>query len=85
MPFDVTDRQQVAAGVAQVDDEIGPVDILVNNVGTGPNSGPVGGRGTKFRAMDPSRWQDWLGPNFYGSLNCIHATLGAMVDRGGAA
>jgi 3-oxoacyl-[acyl-carrier protein] reductase len=82
VPFDVTDDDQVVAGVAQITDELGPVDILVNNVGTGPNSGPLGGRGTKFRDMDRSRWDDWLGPNFYGSLNCIRATLGSMSERG---
>ena len=82
VPFDVTDYDAVVAGIAQITEALGPVDILVNNVGTGPNSGPLGGRGTKFRDMDRSRWQDWLAPNFYGALNCIRATLGNMAERG---
>jgi gluconate 5-dehydrogenase len=32
--FDVTDPAAVAAGVAAVEDEAGPIDILVNNTGT---------------------------------------------------
>ncbi|MFT4959334.1 MAG: gluconate 5-dehydrogenase [Paracoccaceae bacterium] len=31
--FDVTDGAAVAAGVAQIEDKIGPIDILINNAG----------------------------------------------------
>jgi len=31
--FDVTDREAVAAGVARIERELGPIDILVNNAG----------------------------------------------------
>ncbi|MGI5459749.1 SDR family oxidoreductase [Streptomyces sp. CA-249302] len=31
--FDVTDSAEVSAGVARVEDEVGPIDILVNNTG----------------------------------------------------
>lgn len=33
-PFDVSDPDAVAAGVAKVEPEIGPIDILINNAGT---------------------------------------------------
>ena len=33
MPFDVGDAQAVAAAVARIEAEIGPIDILVNNAG----------------------------------------------------
>jgi gluconate 5-dehydrogenase len=32
-PFDVTDRAQVEAGVARIEAEFGPIDILMNNAG----------------------------------------------------
>jgi gluconate 5-dehydrogenase len=32
-PFDVTDRAQVEAGVARIEDQFGPIDILMNNAG----------------------------------------------------
>jgi gluconate 5-dehydrogenase len=31
--FDVTDAEAVAAGIAQIESDIGPIDILVNNAG----------------------------------------------------
>jgi gluconate 5-dehydrogenase len=31
--FDVTDRAQVEAGVARIEDQFGPIDILMNNAG----------------------------------------------------
>jgi gluconate 5-dehydrogenase len=33
MPFDVTDGASVADGVARIEAEIGPIDILINNAG----------------------------------------------------
>jgi gluconate 5-dehydrogenase len=33
VPFDVTDGKAVAAGVARIEAEIGPIDILINNAG----------------------------------------------------
>ena len=46
---DVTDRQQVESMVAAAEDAIGPVDLLVNNVG---RFGPVG----PLAATDPDNW-----------------------------
>ena len=46
---DVTDRQQVESMVAAAEDAIGPVDLLVNNVG---RFGPVG----PLAAADPDNW-----------------------------
>src|SRR3989304_6606613 len=38
---DVTDRDQVAAAVARAVEELGSVDILINNAGTPGHAGPV--------------------------------------------
>ena len=35
-PFDVTDMDAVRAGVSTIEAKLGPIDILVNNVGTLP-------------------------------------------------
>ena len=77
--FDVTDLDGVRTGVAAVREQLGPIDILVNNAG----NGGVGGMGlTKFRDMDPADWHGPIDVNLYGVLNCTHAVIDEMCDRG---
>lgn len=74
-PFDVTDHDAVAAGVA----EVGPVDVLVNNAGNG------GVPGMSVKPFIDTEAADWEGPlrvNLYGVLNCCHATVPGMCERG---
>lgn len=72
-PFDVTDAEAVAAGVGAV----GPIDILVNNAGV-----PVGMGVTPFAEMDPGEWARYVDLNLYGVLNCCHAVITGMRERG---
>ncbi len=78
-PFDVSDRGAVGAGVAAVADRVGPIDILVNNAGI-PPTGVMGL--TPFRDEDPDHWADFFDVNAYGPLNCVHAVLSGIRDRG---
>lgn len=78
-PFDVTDFDAVTAGVDDVVDTLGPVEILVNNAGNGGAAGMVPG---PFRDMDPAAWTSPINVNLYGVLNCTRAVIGAMCDRG---
>lgn len=77
--FDVTDHQGAAAGVAEVEAALGPVDVLVNNAG---NGGAEGMRPTQFRESDPASWRGPIDVNLYGVLNCSHAVINGMCDRG---
>jgi NAD(P)-dependent dehydrogenase (short-subunit alcohol dehydrogenase family) len=77
--FDVTDLEAVRAGVALAESDVGPVDILVNNAG---NAGAHRMVPTPFRDMDPDDWSAPIDVNLYGVLNCCHAVIGAMCDRG---
>lgn len=77
VPFDVTDRDAVRAGVARVEQELGPVDVLVNNAGV-----PADMNLAPFKDSDPSRWHEWIDINLYGSMYCMHSVLGGMCDRG---
>ncbi len=77
--FDVTDYDDVAAGVARVAAELGPVDILVNNAG---NGGAEGMKPTKFRESDPASWRGPIDVNLYGVMNCSRAVINPMVEKG---
>lgn len=72
---DVTDRAQVVAMVAAVRDRFGVVDVLVNNVG-----GNVGI--DAFAESDPETWEQDIALNMMTTLNCTHAVLPGMIERG---
>jgi NAD(P)-dependent dehydrogenase (short-subunit alcohol dehydrogenase family) len=76
LPFDVTDHAQVSEAIAGV----GGVDILVNNAG---NAGTGGfGQLVPFAETSPEDWATYFDVNLYGVLNCTHAALPGMIDRG---
>jgi 3-oxoacyl-[acyl-carrier protein] reductase len=72
---DVTDREQVAATVARTLDELGSIDILVNNAATLDHVG-------QFQDQRPELWERDLRVNLSGSFNCAQAVWPHMKDRG---
>jgi 3-oxoacyl-[acyl-carrier protein] reductase len=78
VPFDVTDLDAVRAGVAQIEAEVGPVDVLVNNAGI-PADGFVP---APFLASGPEDWNRFVALNLYGVMNLALATLPGMCERG---
>lgn len=66
---DVADTASVKAAF----DEIGPVDLLVNNAGAD--------RFAFFVDTTPDEWDFVLGVNLRGTMACTHAVLGAMQQR----
>jgi 3-oxoacyl-[acyl-carrier protein] reductase len=72
---DVTDRAQVDATVARVVEELGSVDILVNNAATLDHVG-------QFHDQKPELWERDLRVNLTGSFNCAQAVWPHMRARG---
>ena len=72
---DVTDRDQVAAAVARTVDELGSVDILINNAGTLDHVG-------QFANQSPELWARDLSVNLTGAFNCAQAVWPHMKERG---
>jgi 3-oxoacyl-[acyl-carrier protein] reductase len=72
---DVTDREQVGATVARTVEELGSVDILINNAGTLDHVG-------QFHDQNPDLWDRDLRVNLTGSFNCAQAVWPHMKERG---
>jgi 3-oxoacyl-[acyl-carrier protein] reductase len=72
---DVTDREQVAETVARVVEELGSVDILINNAGTLDHA-------AQFADQSPELWERDLRVNLTGGFNCAQAVWPHMRERG---
>jgi 3-oxoacyl-[acyl-carrier protein] reductase len=72
---DVTDREQVAATVERTVEELGSVDILINNAGTLDHVG-------QFHDQNADLWERDLRVNLTGSFNCAQVVWPHMKERG---
>lgn len=73
--LDVTDVAGAHEAITAIAAELAPIDILVNNAGTD--------RFAFFVNTDEQLWDFVLGVNLKGVLNCTHAVLPSMHERGG--
>ncbi len=72
--MDVTDSDSVAGAVARVEEELGPIDIAVNNAGWDELR--------PFLETDEDFWDRVVEINFKGCLRVTRAVLPGMVERG---
>ncbi len=75
--FDVCDYESTSSGIARIESQIGPLSTLVNNAGVPPSMGIQ-----KFRDTTPEQWRPLIELNTYGVMNCAHAVIGGMCERG---
>jgi len=72
--WDVADYEQCASGVAKVEADLGPVDVLVNNAGIT--------RDATMRKMGRQGWDEVLDTNLGGCFNMAKAVWDGMLSRG---
>ncbi|RDH79705.1 SDR family NAD(P)-dependent oxidoreductase [Mycolicibacterium moriokaense] len=77
--FDVTDPDAVAAAVDEIASRLGPVDVLVNNAGTGGPDAPM--PMAQFADTGPSDWAPIIAVNLLGPMNCAKAVVESMISR----
>ena len=71
--WSVADYDACAAGIAQVEADLGPVDVLVNNAGIT--------RDSMFHRMTPQQWREVIDTNLNGVFNMTHPLWSGMRDR----
>lgn len=70
---DVSDYTSAEAMVKEIEEKVGPVDVLVNNAGIT--------RDTAFRKMSYEQWRDVLSSNLDSVFNCTRNVINGMIDR----
>ncbi len=71
--WSVADYDACAAGIAQVEADLGPIDVLVNNAGIT--------RDSMFHRMTPQQWREVIDTNLSGVFNMTHPVWSGMRDR----
>jgi len=72
--WSVADYDACVAGIKEVEDALGPVEVLVNNAGIT--------RDTAFHKMSVDKWNDVIGTNLNGLFNMTRPVWEGMRDRG---
>ncbi|WP_207429465.1 3-ketoacyl-ACP reductase [Pedobacter sp. SYSU D00535] len=70
---DVSNRQEVEAAVTKLQSDLGNIDILINNAGTGTFA--------KFLDLEPEAWENQVKVNLFGVYYTTRAVLPQMIER----
>lgn len=70
---DVSSFESCEKMVQQIEQQIGPIDVLVNNAGIT--------RDTAFRKMTYEQWKEVLSSNLDSVFNCSRHVINGMIDR----
>ena len=71
--WSVADYDACKAGIEQVEADLGPVEVLVNNAGIT--------RDAMFHRMTPEQWNEVISTNLNGVFNMTHPVWPGMRDR----
>jgi acetoacetyl-CoA reductase len=71
--WSVADYDECAEGIAKVEADLGPIEVLVNNAGIT--------RDSMFHKMTPQSWKEVIDTNLTGVFNMTHPIWTGMRDR----
>ena len=71
--WNVADYDASAAGIAQVESDLGPIDVVVANAGIT--------RDAPFHRMTPEQWKEVIDTNLTGVFNTVHPVWPGMRER----
>jgi acetoacetyl-CoA reductase len=71
--WSVADYDACAAGIAQIEEDVGPIDVLVNNAGIT--------RDAPFHKMTREQWNEVIDTNLSGVFNMTHPLWTRMRER----
>jgi acetoacetyl-CoA reductase len=71
--WSVADYEACVAGIKAVEEDLGPVEILVNNAGIT--------RDAPFHKMTPQQWREVMDTNLNGVFNMTHPLWNGMRER----
>ena len=71
--WDVSDYETCVTGIAAVEADLGPVDVLVNNAGIT--------RDAPFHKMSREQWEEVIRTNLDGGFNMTHPLWNGMRER----
>jgi acetoacetyl-CoA reductase len=71
--WNVADYDESVAGIAKVEAEVGPVDVVVANAGIT--------RDAPFHKMTPQQWHEVIDTNLTGVFNTVHPVWNGMRER----
>ncbi len=71
--WNVADYESSKAGIAQVEADLGPIDIVVANAGIT--------RDAPFHKMTPEQWNEVIDTNLTGVFNTVHPVWPGMRER----
>lgn len=75
LPADITDAGTIRLAVAEANEEIGPLNALVNNAGVNVFAEPL--------ATTDEEWSRCFDVNLKGAWNCCKTVLPGLIERGG--
>lgn len=70
---DISDRIAVEEAILKIQQELGDINILINNAGTGTFA--------KFLDLEPEAWENMIRVNLFGVYYATRAVLPSMIEK----